>query len=259
MPRERMVPIDKLRVTFFVRRSLDHDRVNQFVELYRASAALPPLEISSAKEIIDGRHRLEALKILGRKEATCVVTETESLAATIAHALAVNMGGALSPTTDDIRFTIKQLLEAGANRKAIAGMLTFLPASVTRRYVDDVQSNMAKARLTKAVAAIADDDLSVRDAAERFDVDLAALQAAIRGSKKKVKKDAATLNGIVGSRYRGLSTSNAKFFTRILKELEDGEVTAATVRSVFQHIERSHKRAAGVIADYKRRFETNGS
>lgn len=257
MSRKILIPLSELQLTFYVRRHLNQDHMFHLAELYDAGEELPPLTVSADRELIDGRHRFEALKYLDRTEAPCVIIDEQDRGKLLAMAMQANVGGSLPPSRDDIVHTIQQMLENGTSRVKVAAMFaTIFPKSVTRRYLDDAQSNISKARMRKAMTAIADGGLTTRQAAEQFGVDLAKLQAEIRGTKRQKKLEGVSgMKGTIASRHKSLSLKNAALVKKLIEGFEDGEVTGKTVHTILTYLEHCHKQSGQSLADWRRRFE----
>lgn len=253
--------VGDIKTNFFVRKHLNEDHVVTLADLYDHGVSLPPLQVSDDQvggyQLIDGRHRLEALKLIDRKEVECVLVETQGFADAVSHALEANVGGSLPPTRDDIEHTMKLLIEGGVPRIKIYDLMPF-PKGLIRRYLDVVQSELAKARMVRAVDAVASKGYTVAQAAHEFDIDLDALKLRLSGKKKSAAKDnLKNIKSAIGSRMRGLSQTNIGVIRKLFQQYEDGDMSSAQVLDVFEQLMRSMRRATRVVEDWSARFNAS--
>jgi ParB-like chromosome segregation protein Spo0J len=259
-PEPVLVKIADIKQTFFVRKQLNEDRVQFFANVLSSGGALPELKlVRDTNELADGRHRLAALIRLEKTDALCVYREPAPLPELIMDAMADNLGGALPPTEADLQFVIKQLLEGGMSRPKILDRLceiTPFPRKLVTRYLDNVQSEMARARLRQAVNAVVNDEKSVKVAAEEHNVDLDSLRSAL-------KRDAApsgdfnlhgTLKEVTG-RFMSTSQKNANLLKGMIKDFEDGNLSRDNVNAVLTKITNNIKRMAQSHNDWVTRFD----
>ena len=123
-----------------------------------------------------------AHQLLDKPDIMAIVVERKDPAQMFSQALLANWGGALPPTTNDIRHTVRRMLEAGATHATVRKELSFLPLSQLNKYIDDSKSQMKKVKIRAALDAIAD-GLRPHEAAEKFEVDLESIKSAISGIK----------------------------------------------------------------------------
>src|ERR1700741_1946329 len=100
--------LDDIHVTVYVRKEASQERIQFFAELYTSTDAdkIPLILVSQEGILIDGRHRLQALKYLEVEGVECEVkTCRDNFELTMA-ALKANIGGAKELTLSDIRKTI---------------------------------------------------------------------------------------------------------------------------------------------------------
>ena len=258
MSKIHSIPIDQLKDTFHVRVSLDDDRVLQLAELYENNVEIDPLlVVEGTNEILDGRHRREALKLLDRKEARCKLIPNAERATLIIQALAVNMGGSLPPSRPDINHTIRLLIEEGVPRRRIIENLqkiVAIPPELIQKWLDQVQSAMHRARMNKAGDAFVNGGLTLEEAAKACNVDPEKLRAYMGGKKKdtEIPMPLHELKAAYTSRFHVLSTQTGKTTKKCLASYRDGLMTKAQVEQFLNHI-------AHLIADMQcRHDEWNG-
>lgn len=251
--------IADLKTSYFVRRALDPDRVNFFVLLYQGNPdEVPPIKVETdTDEVVDGRHRKAALEVLQRKIIECeIVPRYENKVELLMDAYTENLGGALPPTYQDTVFVIRQLLESGLKGKEVGAMFApYYPPSAIRRYLSDAYSAVMKARMLRAKNAVAQGQMKVDEAAEKFAVDVDALRQEITGARRKKRS-----GGVpeIKSASSTKATSYSQYINTTLRYLvdryEDGEVTEEQVKNVLEHFEKLNARTAKTIANWRDRF-----
>ena len=253
--RTQMVALKDLQINLFVRKALNHDHALALAELIENDVVLPPIQITTEMVVIDGRHRIEAHDVLNRKEIEAEVVEIADETELIAEAYKANVGGALPPTKDDTEHTIMLLLERGETIKHVSDLL-HLPSGITRRYVNELKSKMTRAKIQRALAAIANDGLTVAKAAEQFEVDLDKLKENLSGQRRKHRQGIRDIQASSTRNYKSLGSKNAAMLRKLLDKYEDSDVTEDQVLDVIRHLEQLQKMAAKAVADWKRRFDS---
>ena len=249
------VELKALKLNLFVRKALNQDHVLYLAELLENGVDLGPLKITPNNEIVDGRHRFEALQFLNRTDAQAEIIDVRDEADIIAVAYKANVGGSLPPTQEDTEHTIMLLIGQGLNRKRIGEVLG-LPAGMARRYVGDVQSKMARAQLQKAKEAVVDGGLSVAKAAETHGVEVDKLKTFMGGGRRKSKANGVSeMQRKLTRTYKSTSSTNAALLRSLLEKLEDGDVSRAQVTAIFEHVENLQKQSSRAVADWRGRFE----
>lgn len=252
------VAIKDLQMNLFVRKALDQDHALYLAELLENGVKLPPIRITRERAVIDGRHRIEAHELNKRTEIDAEVVDVESETEIISEAYKANLGGSLPPSPQDTEHTVMLLLERGEAKKRI-GVLLGLPAGMARRYVNDVQSKIARSKLQRAAAAVTDGGLTVAKAAEQYGVDLDKLKEVLSGHRRRNKQGLTEIQRRLTWSYKSLSSKNAALIRSLLEKREDGDVTEKQVHDIFEHIEDLQKKAARAIRNWRQRANgTNG-
>lgn len=274
----RMIPVEKIMTNLFVRRELNQDHAMYLACLIddaECPVVLPPIlvipeyECNGSGEIsfvagsdrymvVYGRHRLWAEdKILDRSEVKCLVilegikNETEL----ISLGYRENCGGSLPPTNADTEHTIEMLLERKVPKKNIAEML-WLPPSLARKFINNVQSRLERAKVRRAVNAIVDDSATVIEAAKNQGVAPEKVRAFIAGKKHVDKMDEeAMVRREVSVAYKSLSSKNAGLMRSLFERYDDGDINAKFVLGTIRQIETLQKRGAVSITEWRKRFE----
>jgi ParB-like chromosome segregation protein Spo0J len=249
-----MVAIVELKVNLFVRKSLNQDHVLYLAELLEAGIKLPAIIITPDGRIIDGRHRIEAYDLWGKKEVPAVVRNLTDDSEIISEAYRCNVGGALPPTKEDTEHTVKLLLESGTPQTRIAEALG-LPISIARNYIASIKSRQARAKISRAVVAVTDGGLTAAKAAVEHNVDIDKLREALSGKKRKKKWGVDEMKRTFTSSYRSLSSKNAGAIRRLFEKYEDGDVTAKQVEALLKHLENLQRKATRNLADWASRFQ----
>lgn len=250
------LPISDIKVDFYVRQSLSEEHVLALGMLFEANEQLPPIIVNEEYQVIDGRHRLKAADMVGRTHIHCEIRRGLERGEQILTALTENMGGSLPPKPADIRLAIQNMLNAGMKPLSIRKGLP-LPPSVATRYISDAQSAMSKQRITAAIEAVTEFEMSVKDAAEKFNIDVEELRVAIRGKKKKTNDDALGLPKIksaLSSRYRSCSQHNAKMFDRLMNAFMDGECSEKIINETFDITEKMIMSQASNVNSWRQRL-----
>ncbi|KKT00843.1 MAG: hypothetical protein UV76_C0007G0051 [Candidatus Nomurabacteria bacterium GW2011_GWA2_43_15] len=251
--RVETVALKDLKLNLFVRQALNQDHALFLGELLENGVNLPPIRITRKREVIDGRHRIEAYELNNRTEIEAEIVDIETESELIAEAYRANIGGSLPPTTQDTEHTIMLLLERGETMKRI-GELLGLPAGMARKYINSVKSKISRQKLMKAAAAITDGGLTINKAAEQYEVDAEKLKEVLSGHRRKQKQGVAEVQRGLTKTYKSLGSKNAALIRSLLEKYEDGDVTERQVRDIFAHIERLQKRSARAVSDWKKRF-----
>lgn len=251
-----IVAVADLQTNLFVRESLDQDRVLFLGELHESGVKLDPIMICAKnKEIVDGRHRKEMYEILGIKEIQAKVVDIDSDIDMISMAYKANSGGAKPPTQADTEHTIQSLLGCGATKKSIASLIG-LPPSFARKLVNSVESRVKHANLNQAANAIAENNMTVAHAAEKFGVDVEQLKSMVSGSKRNRKKSGVEeMRRNLTRMYRSLGGKHASMLRSLLEKLSDGDVAPKFVAEVFSHIQDLQVRQIRTVCDWKKRFD----
>jgi hypothetical protein len=249
--------VSELKTTFFVRTGLDQEHVLKLADLYLAGVRLPPLTVTPSLEIVDGRHRKEALEVAFSKDVDAdieIINEKDPLDV-IASALKSNEGGPLPSTRADIIHTIGLMITRGAKDKAILEKLDFLPRDVVRKYMDSAKGNVKKRLIQQAREAVSD-GATVKEAADRFGIDIKDLKMAISGPKVGAGSTGTDkLTTSIANRFYAVNRSNQALVKRVVTGFSDGEVPEKTVDAVLSQIEKLLTQAQRRSKDWRRRFE----
>jgi hypothetical protein len=254
----RTVKLADITANLFVRKELDQPWAIHLGELIEAGTEMKdPMEVvkdGDVYQLVEGRHRREGYDLAGVFEVKVKVLEFDNEVEMITYAYRANTGGKKPPTPADTEHTIMLLIDKGESMKAI-GEGMGLPASITRKYVNEVKSRMARAQLQRAATAVTDGGLNIKQASEQYEVDQEKLKEVLSGRKAKHKHGVAEVQRTITSLHKSLSLKNGKLLKKVIEKYEDGDVTEKQVREIFRHVEDIQKKATRVTADYKRRFD----
>lgn len=248
------VNLDAIRETFYVRTRLDLDHVQQLADLYKAGAKLPALKVTDSGVLVDGRHRLHALRLLGWKAASVEYVADKEVGELIGDALLSNVGGALPPTHTDITSSLGQMIESGLANSVIMKRLTVKwPHAVAKRYLDDAHSNLSKERVIRAMRAVTEEGKTVAEAALLHKVKLDALKLAL-GGKKRRKTTVAEFKGALEVIVRSRGQKIGALLRKAQAEYEEGQLTKKQLEELVDQAELSTKRAMASIQDWHKRL-----
>jgi hypothetical protein len=250
------IPLDSIREELFVRKGgLDQDHVIQLMLIYDAGGKLPPIQVTPDWVLVDGRHRLEAMRAADMKEAEVEVMSTKGLDKNglLLKAFEANLGGSLPPKTEDIKYTIKQLLLHGWSERKIEGELPY-PKSVAHRYVRDAALERNRDQRIVAIQLLAKGH-TLAMAAKESGVTEGELKAALDGARKK-QVNMASRKGAIATQFRNLNMGLGKMFTQMMEDFGTGNLREETVWEHLNHALRLAEGTVRQIVDKKKRFET---
>lgn len=250
------VAIAELKANLFVRQALNPDHVLVLAGYAENGVKLPPIKITPDRAVVDGRHRIAAYQLLDRDQVEAEVVEVDSEAELIAMAYKANVGGSLPPSSKDTEHTVMLLLEHKETMKRI-GELLGLPSGLARRYVKEVQTRAASAKMQRAVSAVTDDGLTVVKAAELHEVDPEKLKERLSGHRRAQRSDIPEIQRGLTRTFRSLGARNATLLRNLLERHVDGEVSERQVREIFTHFRRLQKQSGRTLDDWMSRFEAN--
>ena len=125
------VKISELQINTYVRKEINQDHALMLALLLENKVKLPPIQVTSALIVIDGRHRIEAHQINNLAEIEVELVDIRDENELIAAAYRANMGGSLPPTPQDTEHTVRTLLDRGMPKKDIPDSLG-LPVNMVR-------------------------------------------------------------------------------------------------------------------------------
>jgi hypothetical protein len=241
-----------------VRIELRREHVGYLRDLIDAGITLDPLLVSEDDmEIIDGRHRKAAYLELGITEVECEIKKFASDTDKIITALRCNVGGSLPPTPADISHTMQILLTAGESRKSIiekiSGTIGF-PKRLVQKHLDEVQSNLHKARLKKAVTAVASQGMTVHEAAIEFGVKLETLQRNLTNKVDENGTNVQQLKSYFSQQFAKFTLINGHNLSKVIRDLKDGVLTPDEVIEIISHVVKLKMRFDRYHDEWNKRF-----
>jgi ParB-like chromosome segregation protein Spo0J len=249
-----MMPIDDIIETIFVRRGLDEDRVLHFEELYRAGEKVEPIWITEDHELIAGRHRKAGAKRAGKVMIECVVKPNKPRGQLIMMAFKENLGGSLPPSRGDIEFAIQQMLENKVMVQDIIAQVD-LPRSVLQIYIRNARSRIAQAKLNKALAAMIDENLSMNEAAKKYDIPWERLKEALQKRKKKSssKSGAPAIKSKLTQAFRNTSLVLHGNMRVVFSRIEVGDMTPKDAETMLKHARNQINSLSNIVEDWENR------
>lgn len=252
------IPLDRLKDEFFVRQRLDDDHVLHLATLYEAGVKLPAVQITRSDAIIDGRHRVAALRMLDRTDVDVEWVDEADRGIILCQALKANTGGSLPPSNSDIVYAISQMLDAGMQNSVVTKHLSPVwPPAVIRRFLSDAASLITQQRIRDAKQAVVEGGLTVADAAAKFKIKTDALKAAITGTKRR-KTATSDFKAALTTIFRSRGGKTGAVLRKLTQSYDDGDLSWAQVVDVLEHAEGLVKTANHAVRDWRKRFEAKG-
>lgn len=253
-PKRGTIPIDSVVEEFFVRTALDDNHVLHLATLYEGGAKLPAVIVARERNrLIDGRHRLAALKLLDKKSIDVEWDEETDDGVLIARALRANIGGSLPPTNADISYAMTQMIAAGLTYSVIMKDFSSVwPPAVIRKYYAEAATSIRSKAVIKAKEAVLN-GMTVGEAAMTFKVKLDVLKSAIAG--KKVRKSGTSeYKRQLSSIFRSRGGSMGGVMKRLLRQYEDGEMTYGSLQQVLDYADTCCKNTTDSVRGWRKRF-----
>jgi ParB-like chromosome segregation protein Spo0J len=244
---------------FLVRVELDHKHIEHLKDLHSSGQELPPILVSEGdNELVDGRHRLAAYRELGVQSTSCEIRKFASRAEKIMVALAANVGGSLPPTHADINHTMQILLNEGESRKSIIQMVSDrigFPAKLVARHLDEVQANIHKVRLKRAINDVVDKGKTIHEAAALHGVKLETLKANLADKISDGKSDVNQLKSHLSVSFNRVSHIYGRNISKLARDLRDGVISEEEARDVIRHMIKLMDRLNHRHNEWVKRFE----
>lgn len=251
------VLIEDIGVDFYVRKELDADWALQLALLVESGVDLDPIFLTRDKKMIDGRHRIEAHTIAGKKEIKAKYVDAENDVDLLVFALQCNMGSGKPASKDDIEHTMQGLLDRGVPKRELTGLLPMLPEKVVRAYLKDLEARHNRAKLTKAATAVVEGGLNLSKAAEQYQVSPDELKGLLSNRTRRhiSKNGVEEMKRGFSKTYQAQGGRTAKSLRRLLEMYGDGDVTHRQVLEMFKHLDHLIKQAGRAIENHRKRFE----
>lgn len=257
-----VLQLREIKETFVIRLALNQEHVGYLKSLIESGIDFPPILVSEDdKELIDGRHRIAALRALDFTDTLCELRQFASQSDKIITALQCNVGGSLPPTEADVSHTMQILLTAGESRKSIIEKISEkvgFPPQLIKQHLDYVQSNLAKARLKKAVSAVVTGGETVPEAAAKFGVKLETLQANLE--EKSEDNTAVNVNQLKSHLSVNFNKLNSIFghnLSRVVRDLSDGVTKPEEAKEIIAHVNKLVARLNHRHEEWLKRFEVH--
>lgn len=263
MPQQLMKPdaivqISKIKTEFFVREQLNDELVAQYRDQMAHGTVFPPILVTQEEEPVgvDGRHRLEAARQLGRETIEVVFTKPKPKLDLMMEAIRANMGGSLPPTRGDFILVIRHLLESGASGADIQDKFKrIVPAGLVRTYVTEARKLNGHAKLRAAANDVRHNDVPTKEAAEKHGVKLDDLKEELGDRRRKQKAfDPTGMKEEISGAYRGASVAAGHALKKLREMMVDGDASWEQVEEVFDKIEQLQKTQRRTMRNQRARF-----
>lgn len=252
----RTVKLSDIKITAYVRQTLDDDHVLYLADLYEHGVPVEPIVVTDRLELVKGRHRLEAMLLAGLKETKALFTKPLPPSELLITALADDLKGSLPPSANDIQFVIQQLLELGIATNDISDRLKrVLPVSLSRKYIDVVKKRIERKKLATIITEVFEGALSISAAAKKYSVTEAAIREAMGIRQKKAKANMATTFSAIETRVRGLGQQMTASAKALVSAFHDGEIGEKELNEYVDRIKQSTSRLKRNATNIEERIE----
>lgn len=253
----QLVAVNDLKLDFFVRTTLNDDRVIQMALMYESDGlkALPPLLVTKDYKIIDGRHRLEGLKMFGAKNAPIEIDPETDPIKLYQKAIDANLGGSLPPSTADIQSNMQSMIKNGMKSTEIkTWWSTRIGTASANKNYGYASSHLTASKLIQAISAITNEGLTVLQSAQKFGVDVGSIQDKLNGRNKKLSNSVKVVNELT-NKAEGLNRSIGKTFSHLMTDLTRGEADPLEVRKYIDKIKNEGEYLSQKASDMYLRLE----
>lgn len=260
MTQRKFVNFAEICITVYVRAQLGEERMRFFADLYTSSGSstVPPIVITTDNKLVDGRHRMAALKYLGETGCVCDIIECKDNFELTIAAMKANVGGSKDLTMADVRQSIMRLLCEGYSQKKITAQLPF-PKEMCRKYVKEGFTMLKQQKTTLAVREVQTKHATLAEAAHRYHLQQRVIQNAVaRAERKEVEGELSNVGAVKGhitSRYGNLSKSMGGYFRRLVERYSAGDFTEAQMRDIMAHVLHQARGHLGAMNDWNDRFD----
>lgn len=248
-------------ITVYVRKQLDEEHMRFFADLYTSSASsmIPPIKVSTDNKLVDGRHRMAALKYLGETGCVCEIIQCKDSFDLTIEAMKANVGGSKLLTMAEIRQTIMRLLEEGYSQKKTIAALPY-PKEMSRKYVRNSFTMLKHQRETMAAAEVRAKRMTVPEAAHRYHLQQRVVQHAVVKQEKKDSQggdlsNIGSVKGCITARYQALSKKMGRYFRQLDERYKAGDFSEAQMRDIFAHVLHQARVHLGAMEDWNSRLD----
>ena len=220
-PVERIVPIDQIHIdpSLYPRSKVNWMTILRYKSAMAANAHFPPIRLGIVEEdaekrlwLVDGRHRLEALRQLGEKYVKAFIHRYKTFGELFADAVRCNIMHGLPLSPYDCARCIDRLKEFGFTREEISKIMMMPLESVGRfeartiilpngrkRTLKGIEHRIMKKEGMDAVMRLESDKLSVRSVKNLLEQLLAILTAgAMPVGDKKIRALCERIHALLG-------------------------------------------------------------
>lgn len=240
----KKVVLADLKTTFFTRIAIDENRVVLFSDLFEAGERVRPIIISNKNEIIDGRHRVEAMRRVGIIDTMAYISKTDNAIDNIIQSVRENLGGSLPPTQADLEHTIEMLVNQGMKKTEIITQFPIVK-SLAAKYYKHVIERLHKKQVDLALDRVVHGTMSIQDAATKYKVDFDELQGLMSTRRERSNENILGMTlGHVEQRVRALSQMLSKGTVAMVQQYRDNAIGADELKQFRKRVLESSKRIA---------------
>ena len=258
------VPLSSIKESFYVRGTLDQDRVLFFWILIDSGKEVPPIILTKHFTVIDGRHRIAAHHNANLSTIKAIIREEKSPLEIISESIKANMGGPLPNTPHEIKRAIGHLILGNFPKEDILRAFNFLPKGFIEGSYHRALANINSRKVLRAVDLINNEEKTVPIAAQIVGIPAKMIQAYLDKITKKdgkipVAKIVTDSKSEFSRRYARFNTSNGHIVTAVFKAFDNGEIREGDADRFFKHVGALVLSQNRMITNWEKRWRTRKS
>ena len=243
------VELRKIKMFFDVRvRAMDPRYADNLAVLQNNGVVLPPVKIYKLPEngsygLLDGRHRLEAAKLRGKKTIRAIVVPYQPVdIVRRITSFKENMGGALPPTKEDYEMMARRAIRAGWKDdeliKEIPGILGYLRSA---------RHMMSQQKSRDAIRAVRTSRLTIVEAASRYKVHKTTI---VRALSETTKLGRPSIEQVLGKVYKAFTYQLSVQKSKVMKALSEGVMDEEDGRRIITFCRKASANVERSLADF---------
>jgi predicted DNA-binding protein (UPF0251 family) len=247
------VKIADLKFTFHVRAALDQQYVTTLKRMIEGGQELPPIHITSSKEVEEGRHRVAAALAAGRQTIPAIIVEKLPFIEKVERAVQENFGGSLPLKMADIKHTVTILIEKGASKTKIMECLgEIFPIRVLEAIHKGCMMELINRKIIYAQALIDNEHISKDEAAKRAGISPDKLDKG--KNRKKDKNKIAYFMEVVSQKHTNKNNSIGQMIRQIIRLYNEGSLSIQETETFFDHLQKSYAHSSTVCDQWMARW-----
>lgn len=256
----KYIKFSEICVNVYVRQQLSDERVRLFADFYTSSSAgsIPPIVVTTDNKLVDGRHRIAALKSLDEAGAVCDIVECRDNFELTMAALRANVGGSKELTMADIRQTIITLLMQGNSMRKITDQIPF-PKEMSRKLVKAAHTMLIGQKTYAAAVAVKREELTPEAASKTYGIPVKNIhrqiaKAAAKENELSELSNVGSVKAVVTRKYYAMSTKMGNYFKKLAERYEHGDFSEEQILEIMAHVQHQARNHVGAMSDWNDRF-----